>query len=148
MLGDVLPGPRQRALQVDEMIGPGRLRREPVVRGNAHPARPGELEHEGQRLVTLLGDGPGAAVDLEEHRRPAGAGLRDVDVELAAGAGGHEELPLERRQQRHKARFVESALANLGVVARVRRIKIKERLARVVLAAHRLVISVDELDAA
>ena len=78
VLGDVLADPRERALAVDEVVGPRRLGREAVVDRDADPAARREVVHERQALLVLVADHPAAAVDLEQHRRAR----RDV-----AGAG-------------------------------------------------------------
>ena len=72
-LGDVLADPVQRALQIDEMVGKGRPRAEPVVCRDTHPAPSGQVIHQRQRLLPLVPDHPAAAVDLEQHRRVADA---------------------------------------------------------------------------
>ena len=85
VLGDVLAHPGERALAVDQVLGPRRLRAQAVVDRDAHPTLGGEVQHEREALLALVADDPGAAVDLEQHRReprlPCGGVARPVDVE-------------------------------------------------------------------
>jgi hypothetical protein len=86
VLRDVLLHPRQRALAVDEMIGPRGARREAVVDGDTDPAVLRELVHERQPLLLLRSDHPRATVDLEQDRRggrplAGDRSSRAVDVE-------------------------------------------------------------------
>ena len=85
VLADVRLHPRHRALGVDDVIRPGRLRAQPVVDGDADPAPGDQLEHHRLALFALLADHPGAAVDVDHdgrlpRRRQAGL----VDVEPVA----------------------------------------------------------------
>ena len=67
--GDVRLGPGERPLDVDDLVGPCRPRRQPVVGGDAHPALFGEVGHQRLTLAFLAAHRPGATVDLEQHGR-------------------------------------------------------------------------------
>ena len=92
VLGDVLAGPAQRLLAVEQVLGERHPRAEPVVGGNAYPSLGGEVQHERKRLLTLVADHPGAAVQLEEDRRAVRATLRPPDVETVTPAAARRVL--------------------------------------------------------
>ena len=74
-----------RPLDVDDVVGPGRLGAEPVVDGDADPAAGHQLEHHRLALLALVADHPRPAVDVDHHRRlPGRREPRPVDVEAVA----------------------------------------------------------------
>ena len=111
VLGDVGAHPRQRALAVEDLRGPGGTGGEAVVRGDAHPAARRELVHERQALLVLVADHPRAAVDLQQdgcarsrvgvlvHVEPVPAS--GVFVEVADAADALHAPPLEREREQH-----------------------------------------------
>ena len=110
VLGDVLLDPRDRALHVDDVRRPPRLRREAVVDRDAHPAAFGEVRHQRVRLARLAARHPRAAGDLHATpvpRRPCQVGARPhvEQVSLAVlavrGVGGAQ---VPRRLPRARAR--------------------------------------------
>ncbi len=82
-LGGVLADPGDRALDVDDVLGPGRLRAEPVVDVEADPAEAREVVEQRDALLVAGAGEPAAAVDLDRPRAGARRGivLRPVDVE-------------------------------------------------------------------
>ena len=134
VLGDVRLGPRQRPLDVDDVVGPGRPRRQPVVGGDAHPAPLGEVGHQRLGLAFLACPssrrrrGPGTA--RAPGRRPAGrrastrrAGCacrsRRTDVArrpvpLPHLHVGRHQLPAGQRHLRRRAERLVDAAAVVG----------------------------------
>ncbi|SGO38962.1 Uncharacterised protein [Mycobacterium tuberculosis] len=66
--GDVFLDPRQRALHVDNVVGPGVARRHPVVQRHAYPAARSQMAHQRIRLRAAPPQYPGAAGHLYQHR--------------------------------------------------------------------------------
>ena len=65
VLRDVAADPRQCAFAVDQVVGPGRTRREAIVDRDADPASRREVVHQRQPLLILAADDPRAAVNLQ-----------------------------------------------------------------------------------
>ena len=128
VLGDVLAHPGERALAVDEVLGPGGPRAQPVVDRDAHPALGGEVQHERQALLALVADDPGAAVDLEQHRRRAArrrsrvarAGRRRAGC---AGRSGPYSRFLIRSTRRSRRRKGNTAVRHCGLAQVVGRVE-------------------------
>ena len=72
VLGDVRLDPREGALDVDDVVGPGVARAVPVVDRHADPAQLREVAHQRMGLSAFVSRRPGTAGDLEEHRRLSG----------------------------------------------------------------------------
>ncbi len=69
VFGDVFLGPRQGPLDVDDLVGPGRARAEPVVDRHAHPAQLGQMAHQRISLLPFASHHPRATRNLQQHRR-------------------------------------------------------------------------------
>ena len=106
VLGAVLADPADRALHVHDVVGEGRLRREPVVDREADPAAAREMRHQRLALLALVADHPGAAVDLEQrgptaNRAPPGAPRRaGCDGPCRPGARGRTRCRGSSRRRR------------------------------------------------
>ena len=88
VVGDVLLDPRDRLLDVDDVGGERVARGEAVVDRDAHPALGGQVVHQREALLVLVADRPGAAVDLQQHRRAAVGHARRPACRRRAGRGG------------------------------------------------------------
>ena len=64
VLRDVGADPCQRAFAVDQVVGPGRARREAIVDRDADPAPRREVVHQRQPLLIFAAHDPRAAVNL------------------------------------------------------------------------------------
>ncbi len=85
VLGDVLMDPHQGPLAVDDVLGPRGPWAQSIVDGDAHPAALDELVHQGDALLFLVPDHPGATMDVHEDRAPLGVPTPALeDVELVA----------------------------------------------------------------
>ena len=84
VLRTVLAHPGDRPLHVDQVVGLGRPRRQPVVGGEADPALLGQVQHQRPALLLLVADHPAAAVHLQQGRAFTGRCFGDEDVELVA----------------------------------------------------------------
>ena len=71
IFGDVFFGPGQRLFDVDDVIGPGGARTEPVVDRHAHPTKLGEVAHQRISLLPFASHHPRAAGNLQQDRRPS-----------------------------------------------------------------------------
>src|SRR5215212_4568222 len=67
--GDVLLDPRQRALDVDDVVGPGVAWADAVVDRHAYPSAIGEMTQQGIGLWPPHADRPSAAGHLQQNRR-------------------------------------------------------------------------------
>src|ERR1700760_1960098 len=72
VVGDVVPDPGQRPLDVDDVRGPRLAGTPAVVDRDDDPAELGHPAHQWVALRPATVDGPGTAGDLQQHRR-AGA---------------------------------------------------------------------------
>jgi hypothetical protein len=68
VFGDVLLDPGQRALDVDDVVGPGVHRAHPVADGDAHPPAFGHPAHQRVGLRTAHADRPCATGNLQQDR--------------------------------------------------------------------------------
>ena len=78
VLVGVAPDPGQGRLAVDQVVGEGRARAEPVVHVEPDPAVRGEVAQQRDALLTLVADHPGASVDLEDRRAALAVGDRSA----------------------------------------------------------------------
>ena len=89
IVGDVFSDPSDGSLHVDDVIGPGGLRTEPVVDRDAHPAGIDEPRHERIGLPAALAAHPSPAGNLHEDGGPVARWQVQAppDVEPVAPAG-------------------------------------------------------------
>ena len=104
----VVADPCDRALDVDRVVGPGRVGTEPVVHVEPDPAVRGQVVEQRDALLLACPRDPAAAVNLDDRRPGAHGGLvGQIDVELQrqravariddpalvanAAAAGHQE---------------------------------------------------------
>src|SRR3546814_19795403 len=86
MVGDVLAGPGDRLLHVDDVSGEGAAWGQPLVDGHANPALAGEVGHQRQTLLGLVTASPATAVHLDQHPRL-------VQLHIAGKVGVHLASP-------------------------------------------------------
>ncbi len=103
---DVLLDPRQRAFDVDDVVGPGVQRGDAVVHRHAHPTARNQVAHQGIRLGAAPPDHPRAAGHLQQHRRLAVtrqvAAAPDVgQIRPPVRAVGHDVLLVDEAPPGH-----------------------------------------------
>ena len=124
------------ALDVDDVVGEGRPRAQPVVDVEADPAVAGEVVEQRDALLGATADDPAAAVDLDDRRaRLARAGARrQVDVEEQRPVAVARELDpapvADAARPQHQRRQDAAGCAGSAERALVRgRLELGERLA-------------------
>ena len=123
VLGAVLAHPGDRPLDVDQVVGEGRARAEPVVDVEADPAVVGEVVEQRDALLVAGAGDPAAAVDLDDRRsrlvrRRAG---RHVDVEAQGPGAVAGELDPAHAPHARAARASAAAAAGGCAGSRERR---------------------------
>ena len=83
----MLVHPGDRSLDVDDLVGEGRVRAQPVVGLHAEPASAREVVHDRQPLLILLPVGPRAPVEVDQHGTVLRARPANVEIELVPDAG-------------------------------------------------------------
>jgi hypothetical protein len=127
---DVLLDPGQGPLDVDDVIGPGVHRGNPIADRHAHPAAGGQVAHQRVGLGPAHSDHPAATGNLQQHRR-LGVGRQvaaapDVgQVRPPVGAIGHDVRLLDVAPARHRVAQRQAAPPAAGGL---RRWQLAERL--------------------
>ena len=97
----VLVHPGDRSLDVDDLIGEGRVRAQPVVGLHTEPTAAREVVHDRQALLILLPVGPRAPVEVDQHRAVLRPRPREVEVELVPSR--RRPRTARRRRARRRA---------------------------------------------
>ena len=82
VLRDVFAHPRQRRVDIDDLVRPCRHSPDPVVDADAHPSLRGHVRHQRSRFEPAVTRDPSAPVDLDEHRAAVPTSRGPVHVEL------------------------------------------------------------------